>query len=105
MVANFVATTRIAQRILVIRGHKVMTDADLAALYDVPTKRLNELVANCDHLSRLKFASAMPCAFTEHGALMAASVLNTTRAVERSHRETHDASRTRREEESRVHSD
>ena len=106
MVANFVATTRIAQRILVIRGHKVMVDADLAALYDVPTKRLNEqvkrnaerfpadfmfrltrrerdeLVANCDHLSRLKFASAMPCAFTEHGALMAASVLNTTRAVE-----------------------
>jgi len=101
-----VATTRIAQRILVIRGHKVMIDADLAALYDVPTKRLNEqvkrnaerfpadfmfrltrrerdeLVANCDHLSRLKFASAMPCAFTEHGALMAASVLNTTRAVE-----------------------
>ncbi|MEI6723442.1 MAG: ORF6N domain-containing protein [Betaproteobacteria bacterium] len=89
-----------------IRGHKVMIDADLAALYDVPTKRLNEqvkrnaerfpadfmfrltrrerdeLVANCDHLSRLKFASAMPCAFTEHGALMAASVLNTTRAVE-----------------------
>lgn len=83
-----------------------MIDADLAALYDVPTKRLNEqvkrnaerfpadfmfrltrrerdeLVANCDHLSRLKFASAMPCAFTEHGALMAASVLNTTRAVE-----------------------
>jgi len=106
VVANFVATTRIAQRILVIRGHKVMIDADLAALYDVPTKRLNEqvkrnaerfpadfmfrltrrerdeLVANCDHLSRLKFASAMPCAFTEHGALMAASVLNTTRAVE-----------------------
>ena len=124
-----VATTRIAQRILVIRGHKVMIDADLAALYDVPTKRLNEqvkrnaerfpadfmfrltrrerdeLVANCDQLSRLKFASAMPCAFTEHGALMAASVLNTTRAVERNHPKTHDASRTRREEENRVHTD
>ena len=106
-----------------------MIDADLAALYDVPTKRLNEqvkrnaerfpadfmfrltrreqdeLVANCDHLSRLKFASAMPCAFTEHGALMAASVLNTTRAVERNHPKTHDASRTRREEENRVHTD
>jgi len=101
-----VATTRIAQRILVIRGHKVMLDADLAALYDVPTKRLNEqvkrnaerfpadfmfrltrrerdeVVANCDHLTRLKFASVMPYAFTEHGALMAASVLNTPRAVE-----------------------
>jgi hypothetical protein len=104
--AALVATTGIARRILVIRGHKVMIDADLAALYDVPTKRLNqqvkrnakrfpadfmfqltrgerdEVVANCDHLSRLKFAAAMPFAFTEHGALMAASVLNTPRAVE-----------------------
>jgi hypothetical protein len=41
-----------------------------------------EVVANCDHLSRLKFASTMPHAFTEHDALMAASVLNTPRAVE-----------------------
>jgi len=78
----------------------------LAALYDVPTKRLNEqvkrnpgrfpgdfvfaltraerdeVVANCDHLQRLKFSPTMPFAFTEHGALMAASVLNTPRAVE-----------------------
>jgi hypothetical protein len=99
-------TARIAQRILVIRGQKVMLDADLAALYDVPTKRLNqqvkrnadrfpddfmfqlgraerdEVVANCDHLRRLKFSPTMPFAFTEHGALMAASVLNTPRAVE-----------------------
>ena len=83
-----------------------MVDADLAALYDVPTKRLNqqvkrnaarfpkdfvfrlsraerdEVVANCDHLWRLKFSPTMPFAFTEHGALMAASVLNTPRAVE-----------------------
>ena len=89
-----------------IRGHKVMIDADLATLYGVATKHLNqqikrnrdrfpadfifrltrderdEVVANCGHLSRLKFASAMPYAFTEHGALMAASVLNTPRAVE-----------------------
>ena len=83
-----------------------MIDADLAALYGVPTKRLNEqvkrnagrfpadfvfqlsraerdeVVANCDHLQRLKFSPTMPFAFTEHGALMAASVLNTPRAVE-----------------------
>ena len=83
-----------------------MIDADLAALYGVPTKRLNEqvkrnagrfpadfvfqldraerdeVVANCDHLRRLRFSPTMPFAFTEHGALMAASVLNTTRAVE-----------------------
>lgn len=97
---------RIAQSILVIRGQKVMIDADLAALYGVATKRLNEqvkrnidrfpadfmfqlsppekeeVVANCDHLAKLKFSKALPFAFTEHGALMAASVLNTPRAVE-----------------------
>jgi len=89
-----------------VRGHKVMIDSDLAALYGVSTKRLNEqvkrnaerfpgdfmfrltrrerdeVVANCDHLSRVKFASTMPYAFTEHGALMAASILNTQPAVE-----------------------
>ncbi|MEK7436711.1 MAG: ORF6N domain-containing protein [Pseudomonadota bacterium] len=42
----------------------------------------DEVVANCDHLRRLKFSPTMPFAFTEHGALMAASVLNTPRAVE-----------------------
>ena len=96
----------IARRILVIRGRKTLIDADLAALYGVSTKRLNqqvhrnkkrfpadfvfqltraerdEVVANCDHLNRLKFAPTMPYAFTEHGALMAASVLNTSLAVE-----------------------
>ena len=99
-------TEQTARRILVVRGQKVMIDADLAALYDVPTKRLNqqvkrnaerfpsdfvfqlsraerdEVVANCDHLRRLRFSPTMPFAFTEHGALMAASVLNTPRAVE-----------------------
>jgi len=83
-----------------------MLDADLAELYGVTTKRLNEqvkrnlerfpadfmfqltkaekakVVANCDHLARLKFSSALPTAFTEHGAIMAASVLNSSRAVE-----------------------
>lgn len=85
-----------------------MLDADLALLYGVTTKRLNEqvkrnrdrfpkdfvfqlterekaeVVANCDHLSRLKFSQYLPFAFTEHGAIMAASVLNTPRAVEMS---------------------
>jgi hypothetical protein len=95
----------IARRIVVVRGQKVMIDADLAELYGAPTKRLNEqvrrnsdrftdflfrltpaerseVVANCDHLAKLKFSPALPYAFTEHGALMAASVLNTARAVE-----------------------
>ena len=39
-----IVTARIARQILVIRGQKVMIDADLAALYDVPTKRLNQQV-------------------------------------------------------------
>ena len=91
-----------------MRGHKVLIDADLAELYGVPTKRLNEqvkrnagrfpedfsfqlssaekeeVVANCDHLARLKFSPALPYAFTDHGAIMAANVLNSSRAVEMS---------------------
>ena len=42
------------------------------------------VVANCDHLANLKFSKALPYAFTEHGAIMAASVLNSPRAVEAS---------------------
>jgi len=40
------------------------------------------VVANCDHLSKLKFSPSLPYAFTEHGAVMAASVLNSPQAVE-----------------------
>ncbi len=98
----------IDRRILHLRGHKVLLDADLAELYGVPTKALNQAVKRnrerfpedfvfqlaaaekvqvvtlCDHLARLKYAKALPYAFTEHGALMAASVLNSPRAVEMS---------------------
>lgn len=98
----------IERKILLIRGEKVMLDADLAALYGVTTKRLNEqvkrnrerfpndfmfqlteeekaeVVANCDHLKRLKFSPALPYAFTEHGAIMLASVLNSPIAVQTS---------------------
>lgn len=41
-----------------------------------------EVVAKCDHLSNLKYSRTLPYAFTEHGALMAASVLNTSYAVD-----------------------
>ncbi len=98
----------IQRRILLVRGEKVVLDADLAEFYGVTTKRLNEqakrnkdrfpedfafrltlgerteVVAKCDHLSKLKYSSTLPYAFTEHGALMAASVLSTQRAVEMS---------------------
>src|SRR6267143_726809 len=99
-------SARIERAILLIRGHKVMLDTDLAHLYGVTTKRLNEqvkrnrnrfpadfmfqltskekaeVVANCDHLTKLKFSSAKPYAFSEHGAVMVASVLNSKRAIE-----------------------
>jgi len=101
-----VPVAKIERRILLIRGEKVIVDADLAEFYGVPTKRLNEqvkrnkdrfpddfmfqlsleekseVVANCDHLSKLKYSSFLPYVFTEHGAIMAASVLNSRRAVE-----------------------
>ena len=91
--------------ILNLRGQKLILDADLAELYDVPTKRLNEqvkrnadrfpedflirltaaekaeVVASCDHLARLKFSPQLPWAFTEHGAIMAATILNSPEAV------------------------
>jgi hypothetical protein len=103
---SIVQIGKIEQRILLIRGEKVIIDADLAEFYNVPTKRLNEqlkrnkerfpddfvfqltqeekneLVATCDHLEKLKYSKALPYAFTEHGSLMAASVLNSHRAAE-----------------------
>jgi ORF6N domain len=99
-------TLRIDTRIQVLRGLRVMIDADLAELYGVPTKRLNEqvkrnierfpndfmfqltatekaeVVANCDHLKRLKFSKALPYAFTEYGAVALANVLASPQAVE-----------------------
>jgi hypothetical protein len=98
--------TRIEGSILLVRGQKVMIDADLAQLYGVPTKALNqavkrnahrfpadfmfqltpaekqELVTNCDHLAKLKFSKSLPFAFTEHGAIQAANVLNSEQAIE-----------------------
>ena len=40
------------------------------------------MVTNCDHLEKLKYSPVNPLVFTEHGALVAASILNTPRAVE-----------------------
>ncbi len=103
---SVVPVGKIENRILLIKGEKVIIDADLAEFYGVPTKRLNEqvkrnkdrfphdfmfqlspdekaeVVANCDHLENLKYSRALPYAFTEHGAIMAAGVLNTSRAIE-----------------------
>ena len=100
------AIVNIEQRIFVIRGQRVMLDRDLAQLYGVETKRLNErvkrnikrfpkdfmfqlnkdelkeLVANCDRLQTLKHSSNPPYVFTEHGVTMLASVLNSDKAIQ-----------------------
>jgi hypothetical protein len=98
----------IADRILTLHGQRVIVDADLAALYGVPTKRLNEQVKrNAERfpadfmfrltseetatLNRSQFATGSqkhrdprftPLAFTEHGAMMAGFMLNSPHAVE-----------------------
>jgi hypothetical protein len=98
----------ITHRILMLRGQKVLLDSDLAALYDVPTKRFNEQVKRnlerfpADFMFQLteeeweslrsqiatlkpgrgQHRKYMPYAFTEHGAIMAATILNSPRATE-----------------------
>jgi len=98
--------TTIQNRIYIIRGKRVMLDSDLAELYEVEAKRLNEavkrnlrrfpddfmfqltkdefteVVANCDHLQKLKYRPTMPYAFTEQGVAMLATVLNSQKAID-----------------------
>ena len=98
----------VSRAIVVLRGRKVLLDVELAALYAVTTKRLNEQVkrnaerfpedfmfrlsrTETDALNRSQLATGSqkhrdprfpPYAFTEHGAIMAATTLNSRRAVE-----------------------
>jgi hypothetical protein len=100
----------ITRAILVLRGQRVILDVELAALYGVTTKRLNEQVkrnaerfpedftfrltrTETEALNRSHFATGSqkhrdprfpPFAFSEHGAIMAATILNSPRAVEMS---------------------
>ena len=53
-------------------------------VFQLTQSEKRKLVTNCDHLSRLKFSPVLPFAFTEHGALMAANVLNSSAAVKMS---------------------
>jgi hypothetical protein len=50
-------------------------------LFQLTQEEKEEVVTICDHLSTLKFSPHLPFAFTEHGAIMAASVLNSERAI------------------------
>lgn len=104
-VSSFISQEAVERRICVIRKKKVMIDHDLASLYTVPTKVLNqavkrnlrrfpvdfmfqltkretrELVTNCDRFENLKHSSSPPYAFTELGVAMLSSVLNSERAI------------------------
>jgi hypothetical protein len=51
-------------------------------LFQLTSREKAEVVANCDYLKHLKFSSVRPLAFSEHGAVMVASVLNSKRAIE-----------------------
>ena len=100
-----ISIEKIESKIYFIRGTKVMLDMDLAGLYAVKTKILNqavkrnlkrfpkdfmfqltkeekeEVVTNCDHLSKLRFSPVLPYVFTEQGISMLSSVLNSERAI------------------------
>jgi len=104
-----VLTKRVAGKILILRNQKVILDADLAELYGVPVRQLNQQVkrnrdrfppdfrfavtaAEYQNLRSQNVISSsthggrryLPHAFTEHGAIMAATVLNSKRAIEMS---------------------
>ena len=103
---KLIPAERITNKILFLRNEKVLLDRDLAALYGVSTKVLNqavkrnarrfppdfmfrltkkekdELVTNCDRFKPLKHSSVSPRAITEQGVAMLSSVLNSHRAIE-----------------------
>lgn len=103
---SLILQEKIESKIFLIRGRKVMIDVDLAELYKVKTKVLNqsvkrnikrfpedfmfqlneeeknEVVTICDHLDKLKFSHVLPYAFTEQGVSMLSSVLNSERAID-----------------------
>lgn len=108
--ATLLPVARITQSILIVRGQRVLLDSELAELYDVPTKALNQAVkrnasrfpadfvfrldgSEVDIINRSQIVTGSqkhrdprfpPYAFTEHGAIMAATVLNSPRAIEMS---------------------
>lgn len=100
-----VTTKDVEDRMIVLRGQPVLIDADVAELYGVETKEVNqavrnnpnkfplgylfeldkyekdEVVKNFDHLKKLKFSSVAPTAFTERGLYMLATILKGDQAV------------------------
>lgn len=103
---ELIVQNEINSRIYTIRGEQVMLDRDLAELYNVETKRLNEqvkrnserfpadfmfqlnenekneLVAKCDRLNSMKYSTVNPNVFTEQGVYMLSSVLKSKKAID-----------------------
>lgn len=97
---------QVKDKVIILRGEPVLLDADVAALYGVETKRVNEavknnpdkfpegflipltdrekqeVVENFDHLQKLKFSPVNPTAFTESGLYMLATILKSPRATQ-----------------------
>ena len=106
IISNPLVSSTIASKIVIIRDVQVMIDRDLAELYGVETKALNqavkrnterfpdyfcfqldkeeslELVTNCDRFNILKHSSSSPYAFTEQGVAMLSAVLRSEKAVQ-----------------------
>ena len=104
--SDVVTTRDVEARMIVLRNQPVLIDADVATLYGVETKRVNEavrnnpkkfpegylfeldqqekseVVENFDHLKKLKFSKVTPTAFTERGLYMLATILKSERATE-----------------------
>ncbi len=103
---QIIPENRIVNTILTVRGKNVIADMDLAEVYGITVKRLREqvrrninrfpedfmfqltkeekkiIIDSSEHLSQLKFSPALPFVFTEHGALMAASIINSDTAAQ-----------------------
>ncbi len=106
MANEIINTDDVQGKVIVVRGQQVLLDRDVAALYGVETKRVNEavknnpekfpegylftltesekeeVVENFDHLEIIKFSPTPPTAFTERGLYMLATILKSKRAVQ-----------------------
>lgn len=100
-----VTSEDVEERVLILRNQRVLIDSDVAELYGIETKRVNEavrnnpekfpygyifvldkyekqeVVENFDHLNKLKFSKVQPTAFTERGLYMLATILKSERAI------------------------
>lgn len=103
---NIISYEQVESKILKIRNQNVILDSDVAELYGVETKRINEavtrntdkfpngylieldkqekseLVENCDQFKFLKHSTVLPKAFTERGLYMLATILKSAKATE-----------------------